>query len=88
MPLRAPIGQLVESATSMLLNLFQNVPLKILRIRFCRCFFASRYLIVYFVNVLLIFFINLLNPEIKFDYLIKRQKQCTIFDYLLNSQKR
>ena len=31
------------------------------------------------------FVINLLNPQSKIDY-SKEKKQCTIFDYLLNSQ--
>ena len=39
------------------------------------------------VLFLIIFFIDSLNLETKIDYLLKRQKQYTIFDYFLNSQK-
>ena len=48
-------------------------------------FFCVKFFSIYFGIVLLFFFVNLLNPETRIDYLIKRQKQCTIFDYLLNS---
>ena len=53
---------------------------------FAAYFFASSFLTILFWIVFTDFFANSLNLETKIDYLIKRQKQCTIFDYLLNSQ--
>ena len=29
---------------------------------------------------------NLLNPQTEINYLIKKHRQCTIFDYLRNSK--
>ena len=59
---------------------------------FCSMFFASSFLTIYFQPFILalflsIFLLILLNSETKIDYLIKRQIQRTIFDYLLNNQK-
>ena len=49
-------------------------------------FLASSFLTIHESVVLIDSFINSLNPQTKIDYLIKREKQCPIFDYLLNSQ--
>ena len=51
-------------------------------------FLCQVFLTIYFGIVFSDFFVNLLNPKTKIDYLIKRQKRCTTIDYLLNSQKR